>query len=64
MKILKKLFQKSQQQGEFINLDINFKPRLKKVGNTPKLSFNEWVQKLDSNIVHPEQPITIKKPFI
>ena len=46
MKILKKLFQKSQQQGEFINLDINFKPRIKKVGNTPKLSFNEWYQKI------------------
>lgn len=46
MKILKKLFQKSQQQGEFINLDVNFKPRIKKVGNTPKISFNEWYQKI------------------
>ena len=52
MKILKKLFQKSQQQGEFINLDVNFKPRVKKVGNSPKDSFNDWYQKICSNQIY------------
>ena len=51
------------KKGSF-NLDINFKPGFKKIGVDTKLSFNEWGQKLDPNIIYPEQSITIKKPFI
>lgn len=61
MKILKKLFLKTQQQGEPINLDINFKPGFKKIGVDTKLSFNEWGQKLDPNIIYPEQQVLLKK---
>lgn len=61
MKILKKLFLKTQQQGESVNLDINFKPGFKKIGVDTKLSFNEWGQKLDPNIIYPEQQVLLKK---
>lgn len=61
MKILKKLFSKPQQQGESVNLDINFKPSFKKIGVDTKLSFNEWGQKLDPNIIYPEQQVLLKK---
>lgn len=61
MKILKKLFSKPKYQGEPINLDINFKPGFKKIGVDTKLSFNEWGQKLDPNIIYPEQQVLLKK---
>jgi hypothetical protein len=43
-------------EGEPINLDVNYKPRLKVIEPTRRLNFNAWAKKMNVSYMYDYKP--------